>query len=257
MSELLERRQALELLMNRFREGRNPEELKEELNRLAKATPVMELAEIEGRTSAGMKRLCDVHLAVFKEAVEKQVPLAPPGHPVHILMEEHKILLQFAMDIRASVNQVGRKNDFGSAAEPLNQVSSIVDRFKESTRHFMREGNILFPYLEKHRLSQPSSAMWNEHNKIRELKKHLYKTIDERNRNAFGDFAKRLDDSTASLVEMLSSHFYREYNILFVSSLGVIKESEWREIRFQFDEVGYCSFTPELATKPFAGQRAY
>ncbi|GAG93074.1 unnamed protein product, partial [marine sediment metagenome] len=41
--------------------------------------------------------------------------------------------------------------------------------------------------------------------------------------------------------------FYKENNILFPTALKVISENEWREIRGQCDELGYCCFTPEYA----------
>jgi hypothetical protein len=47
--------------------------------------------------------------------------------------------------------------------------------------------------------------------------------------------------------DVLSSHFYKENNILFPTALKVISENEWREIREQCDELGYCCFTPEHA----------
>ena len=256
MSELLDRREALEVLTRRLREGRNPDELKEELNRLAEETPPTEAAQIGSVLTEDMRKLCDVHLALFREAVKKEKPLAPPGHPIHILMEEHNILLQFAADTRVAVNLIREKSDFGAAAAPLNQVNSMMNHFKESKTHYMREENVLFPYLEKHRMSRPSSIMWNEHSKIKEIKKTLYKTSDSKDTAVFRDFTKQLDDATASLVEVLSSHFYKEYNVLFLDAMKVVQENEWREIRYQFDEVGYCGFTPEPARIRFVGEEA-
>jgi len=256
MSGLLDRREALEVLTRSLREGRNPDELKEELNRLAEETPRPEAAQIGSLPAGDMRKLCDVHLAVFREAVKKEKPLAPPGHPIHILMEEHNILLQFAVDTRVAVNRIREKNDLSSATELLNQVNSMMNHFKESRTHYMREENVLFPYLEKHRMSRPSSIMWNEHSRIKEIKKTFYETFSSKDTAAFRDFTKQLDDITASLVEMLSSHFYKEYNILFLDAMKVVEESEWREIRYQFDEVGYCVFTPEPARRPFVGEKA-
>jgi PAS domain S-box-containing protein len=36
----------------------------------------------------------------------------------------------------------------------------------------------------------------------------------------------------------------KENNVLFPTSLRVLAEDEWKDIRRQFDELGYCSFTP-------------
>ncbi len=61
----------------------------------------------------------------------------------------------------------------------------------------------------------------------------------------------QLDAVALALAEMLSSHFYKENNILFPAALEVIGESEWLDIRHQFDELGYCCFTPEPAKVAF------
>jgi hypothetical protein len=86
-----------------------------------------------------------------------------------------------------------------------------------------------------------------EHDKIREIKKSLYRLTDLRERMAFQDFAKQLDETAISLADMLSNHFYKENNILFPTALKVIEENEWKDVRHQFDELGYCCFTPETA----------
>jgi DUF438 domain-containing protein len=47
---------------------------------------------------------------------------------------------------------------------------------------------------------------------------------------------------------MFSRHFYKENNVLFPTSIRVVEETEWTDIRKQFDELGYCPFTPATAT---------
>ena len=45
----------------------------------------------EGMPESEVKRLCDVHVEIFKESLEKQeIPEAPPGHPVHTFMKENR-----------------------------------------------------------------------------------------------------------------------------------------------------------------------
>ena len=45
----------------------------------------------EGMPETEIKSLCDVHVEVFKEALEhKTVPGLPAGHPVHTLMLENR-----------------------------------------------------------------------------------------------------------------------------------------------------------------------
>jgi PAS domain S-box-containing protein len=122
-----------------------------------------------------------------------------------------------------------------------------VKHFKESESHYVREENVLFPYLEKHGVTQPPAIMWMEHDKIREIKKGLYRVVETCQDVPFKDFAKQLEESGLALAEMLNSHFHKENSILFPTALNVIPEGEWKDVRRQFDELGYCCFTPDTA----------
>jgi PAS domain S-box-containing protein len=132
-------------------------------------------------------------------------------------------------------------------AKETKQLNHIAEHFKDSESHYVREENVLFPYLEKHGVTQPPAIMWSEHNKIREIKKKLYDIVDQHKSMALHDFAKKLADVATSLGDTLQSHFYKENNILFPTALKVIAEDEWIDIKKQFDELGYCCFTPESA----------
>jgi PAS domain S-box-containing protein len=56
-----------------------------------------------------------------------------------------------------------------------------------------------------------------------------------------------------TLYEILSNHFFKENNILFPTAMQVVTEQEWVDARKEFDEIGYCCFTPEpLIGKPVA-----
>jgi len=55
------------------------------------------------------------------------------------------------------------------------------------------------------------------------------------------------------LNNILPNHFYKENNILFPTALQVFTEQEWVDSRKEFDEIGYCCFTPlKLTTIPQA-----
>jgi DUF438 domain-containing protein len=65
------------------------------------------------------------------------------------------------------------------------------------------------------------------------------------------NFPKQLREAATSLTDMLSRHFYKENNVLFPTSISVVEENEWTDIRKQFDELGYAPFTPATATATF------
>ena len=103
MSELFgSKKTRLKELIKALHAGAHPDEMKEKLKEVLEDIGPLEIAKVEqelieeGMPTEEVRRLCDVHLAVFKESLEKEKVLAPAGHPIHILMEEHKIILQTA-----------------------------------------------------------------------------------------------------------------------------------------------------------------
>jgi PAS domain S-box-containing protein len=247
------KKKALKELIEKLHAGAKPDEIKEKFKEVLKDVGPTEIAQVEeqlikeGMPREKIHKLCDVHLAVLKESLEKEKILAPPGHPIHILMEEHKILLKFAEELGEVGKGMRGAKDFDSAGEMMKQLSHIVEHLKDSESHYLREENVLFPYLEKHGITQPPAMMWMEHDQIRETKKSIYTLTDDHNSMVFQNFVDQLEELALSLAEMLSNHFYKENNILFPTALKVIGESEWKDVRGQFDEIGYCCFTPESA----------
>jgi len=252
-----DRKQVLKSMLKRLHEGADPKQIKEECRKDLGDIPPTEMAKIEdelvkeGMPREELQKFCDIHLALLKESFENEGPIAPAGHPIRILMEEHKMLLQFADELKNVAN--GMKGARGStlAGDTMDQLKHIVKHLKDSDSHYVREENVLFPSLEKHGIKEPPAVMWMEHDKIRDIKKSIYRIVDSFNVIASKDFAAQLDTAALALAEMLSSHFYKENNILFPAALEVIGEGEWLEIRHQFDELGYCCFTPEPAKVAF------
>ncbi|MCD6461913.1 MAG: DUF438 domain-containing protein, partial [Thermoplasmata archaeon] len=63
-------------------------------------------------------------------------------------------------------------------------------------------------------------------------------------------FVTNLERTARMLFEAMSDHFYKENNILFPTALKVSGENEWIAAREEFDDVGYCCFTPPAPPPP-------
>ncbi len=245
----LENKNKIKNLLKKLHEKPDSNEVKQELKRIVCDLQPPEIAAIEeelvkeGMSKEELQKFCDIHLEVFKEALEKEQPIAPEGHPVRILMEEHKIMLQFTEKLRKiiekSLNSQINKN------QALNEIEHVIKHFKESEKHYQREENVLFPYLEKKGITQPPAIMWMEHDKIRTIKKSIYQVFEEQSSGDFEKFLNKLTEANIMLNDMLLSHFTKENKILFPTALNVIDETEWSEITEQFEEIGYCCFTPQ------------
>ena len=258
---MTEKKEGLKKLIENLHEGIDPEEAKKEFKEIIKDTGPDELAKAEeelvkeGMPREKLNKLCDVHLAVFKEQLDDKKILVPIGHPINILMEEHRLILEITEKLNRTAVSItqNKQKKFDAIKEQTVELIKIADHFKDSIKHYLREENVLFPYIEKHGLTEPPAQMWIDHDKIRDLEKDLYSLIErlEAKSVKYDDFTNKLLKAVGSLAGMLTTHFFKENNILFPASLRLISQDEWKDIRKEFDEIGYCSFTPEEATKEF------
>ena len=246
------KKELLKKLFKRTHEGIPMNDVKEEFKELIKDTTPAEISQIEedlikeGVPREEIHKLCDVHIELFKESLEKEKIIAPPGHPLNILMEEHKMILNFVSELKKIAENIIPAKDRESLKNQMEHLNHVKKHLKSSESHYIREENVLFPYLEKHGITQPPAIMWMEHDQIREIKKDIYKLIESENIEDIEKFAKQLEEVSIAFAEMVAGHFYKENNILFPTALNVITDTEWKEIRKQFDDLGYCCFTPKL-----------
>ena len=251
MSELLgdARKRALKELIRRAHAGADIEELKAEFQeQLGTLTPV-EIAQLEqelvreGIPREEIARLCDVHLALFRESLAEVEPLAPPWHPVHILMEEHRRMLGIAEELRGAAERLTRSP---RDMKLLEEIERHLKHVEEAESHYLREENVLFPALERHGITEPPQVMWMEHDHIRSLKKELKQLFAGRK----AGYEKGLAEFARALSDTLMGHFHKEGKILFPTALDVIPQEEWPALRADFDDIGYCCFTPPPPPPP-------
>jgi len=255
MSEMIEnKKRMLKEAIKQLHAGVSPQEVKQRFRQVLESVSSEEIAKIEqelikeGMPREEIQKLCDVHMAVFREQLEKQKLDIPFGHPINILMEEHKIMLQLAEKLSTIANEVQQVSDISYVGDEIHHLEQIAEDFRDSEKHYLREENVLFPSIEKHGITEPPAIMWMEHNQIREKKNNLRKLIENYNAVNFQDFKKQLGETAESLNSILSSHFFKENSILFPTALRVITNEEWKQIRKEFDEIGYCCFTPPQLT---------
>jgi len=255
-----EKKKLLKEMIRQLHHGAAPQEVKQRFKQVLATVSPLEISKIEqelvqeGMPQEEIHRLCDVHLLVFQEQLEKQTPEVPTENPVSILMEEHKIMLQLVEMVNAIVNNAQKAGGMSDLAEDIEHLKHIAEDFLDSEKHYVREENVLFPMLEKHGITEPPAIMWTEHNQIRPAKKQFCSLIENCNSMEFQDFKQKLGESGKSLNNLLSSHFFKENNILFPTALQVVTDEEWKEVRKGFAEIGYCRFTPQyLIATPQVG----
>ena len=233
--------ESLKNIIKELHEGKDAESQKKKFGDLIKDVAPWEIAQMEQRLIAeGMpeteiKNLCEVHVQVFKEALEHQtVPGLPAGHPVHTFMLENRACEDILKEIEAITDYV----------KDRDKLLSILDRLSLLDKHYLRKENQLFPIIETKGITGPSKVMWALHDDIRAFIKDVKKRVKD---------GKMEKVAVEALVKMVNDMIYKEEHILFPMTLETLSEDEWAKVRKGEEEIGYAWIKPEAEWKPAAG----
>ncbi len=219
--------------------------LKHRFHELIKDIDPSEIAKMEQRLMAeGMpesevKRLCDVHVEVFKESLSAQdAPVVPPGHPLHTYMLENRAaegILHGLDHVLARLGEAPEKAAFEKEREVL---AKLVEQLSTIDLHYLRKENQLFPVLEVHGITGPSQVMWALHDDIRVAVKSAKAGV----RDALvPDVMSTLQYLSKSMRDMI----YKEEHILFPMAKDLLTDKEWGKVRQGEEEIGYAWIRPE------------
>ncbi|NNG08100.1 MAG: DUF438 domain-containing protein [Desulfobacteraceae bacterium] len=252
LSDPKAREEALKGIIRDLHKGEDMENLKKRFQELIQHVSPSEIANMEqrlieeGMAETEVRRLCDVHVAVFKEALEKhEIPGAPAGHPVHTFMLENRASEEIMDGIDETLNKIGtppHEETFKTNREPL---LDLLERLSKIHIHYLRKENQLFPLLEVHDISGPSQVMWAIHDDIRAQLKTAKAQLSELKSD---EGIASLKDVVAAIREMI----YKEEHILYPMSLETLSDAEWSRVRQGEEEIGYAWIEPEGEWTPEA-----
>lgn len=240
-----QRKEILKRLIRELHEGKSVEQVRDEFARLLREAGASEIAAVEqaliaeGLPESEVKRLCDVHVAVFREALEAQPrPETIPGHPVHTFRAENAAVVPVLEELGQALSAL--KATHGEAE--LHRAREALHRLREYEKHYLRKENLLFPFLEKHGFSGPSRVMWAIHDDIRAGWKALEAVLAGPVSDP--EFDRQLDRAFLPLDKMIRDMIVKEENILFPTSLEKLSHEEWLAVRDQEPTIGYCYVEP-------------
>ncbi len=239
-----ERIDNLKGIIRELHDGAPPEDLKSRFADLLQDVSPTEIARMEqqliaeGLPTDDVKNLCDVHVQVFMDSLEKQEQVeAPPGHPIHTFQAENEAFREIATGLGEQLDRLGEPPSQEVLESARDAISGILEVLSQIDIHYLRKENQLFPFLEKHGVAGPSQVMWAIHDDVRALLKETRAALD--GGDAFG-----LMSSGRTLVQTIVDMIYKEENILFPMSLDTLKPGEWGEIHRGEGEIGFALVTP-------------
>ncbi|MBI5633345.1 MAG: DUF438 domain-containing protein [Nitrospirae bacterium] len=218
--------------------GADRKTLTERFQKLIRDVAPTEIAQMEqqliaeGMPEEEIKKLCDVHVEVFRVALDKKaMPGMPAGHPVHTYMLENR-------QAEVVLTQLEHIEDLRTDRKRL---AELVDTLFEIDKHFLRKENQLFPVLESKGISGPSKVMWALHDDIRAMLRDVRE-------KAKSDTVKPLELKT--LITMLRDMIYKEEHILFPMTLDTLTDDDWLKVMAGEGEIGYSWVEPEKGWQP-------
>ncbi|TAN44128.1 MAG: DUF438 domain-containing protein [Nitrospirae bacterium] len=229
--------EALKGIIRDLHRGVDKHILTERFQELIKDVAPWEIANMEQQLMAEglhqdeIKRLCDVHVEVFRSALEKKVvPGLPAGHPVHTYMLENRA----AEDILKEIETADIEKD-------RERLSRLLHRLSDINAHYTRKENQLFPILESKGLTGPSKVMWALHDDIRAMLKDVRAKAETGTVKAI---------EVKALLHIIADMIYKEEHIFYPMALESLTEEDWGRVREGEEDIGYAWVTPEEEWRP-------
>jgi len=244
------RQEVLKDIIRELHEGGDLEKQKKRFAELIRDISPTEISEMEqrlieeGMPEEEIKRLCDVHVQVFKESLKGQaLPSALPGHPLHTLTEENRALEKILAEFRTLLDMV-MPGDGGVTLEKLQgEITSALEELAQVEKHYLKKENQLFPLLESKGVSGPSKVMWAIHDDIRMMIREFRGFLVDEKPAELVKMGRRL-------FEVMADMIYKEEKILFPMSLETLDERDWARVRKGEEEIGYAWVTPGAEWNP-------
>jgi hypothetical protein len=193
----------------------------------------------EGMPESEVKRLCDVHVEVFKESLSAQdAPVVPPGHPLHTFMLENRAAEGILHGLDHVLARLGYTPDKVGFGREQQELAKLMERLADINIHYLRKENQLFPILETRGITGPSQVMWALHDDIRIALKSAKAGIRD---SLVPDVVNTLRYLSKSIRDMI----YKEERILFPMAKDLLTDAEWEKAARGEEEIGYAWVTPE------------
>ena len=240
-----ERQTALKQIIKALHAGGDVDQLKIKFKELIQGVSAPEVARMEqalmdeGLPAEEIKRLCDVHVDIFKEALEEQDRPEPPmGHPIHTFMKENRASEDIMSRVSMTLGRLGHPIYPEAFEAQRETLGNLLKSLAEINIHYTRKENQLFPILEAHHFTGPSQVMWSIHDDIRASLKQARESFE---RNDPTKMSVVLKEAIQAIRDMI----YKEEHILYPTSLDMLSEEEWIRVKEGEPDIGYAWVTPD------------
>lgn len=167
--------------------------------------------------------------ALFQDVMDISRPRLPDGHPIsHYYLENDRL--------RALLSQV---DDLVQYPMILNQWLALVEQLLDYKKHFQRKQNQLYASLERHGFDRPSKTMWLLDDFIRDEINKAYGMVEPQ-QALMADEESKFIELMKQLAFDLRDLMDKEETVLYPTSLALITEDEFEEMKEGDHEIGFA-----------------
>ena len=254
MSEILGSREnriaILKEQIRRLHEGNAPDEVKNELQSLLGQIPYDDVVQAEqeliaeGLPQEEVIKLCDVHTAVLKGAIEQPGKELPSGHPAHTFRQENLALTLKISELEKLYREITDGTVTGEGGPAVLRLQGLFNELMDVDKHYRRKEYLLFPFMEKHGITAPPKVMWAKHDETRVLLKKALEALAAGRGGDPAGLGQSVVPALRAASDAVNEMIYKENQILLPMSLDVLTEEEWADIHAQSVEIGFCLYDP-------------
>lgn len=171
---------------------------------------------------------------VFDDALEDSSGTTEPaGHPLSSFRAENHALKDVVAAIRSELLEPRSERSDMNVADSLRSLSQV-------NVHYTRKENQLFPYLERKGFDRPSTIMWAQHDAIRGFIKDAMNLVPSTTNSIDTQDTTAFVEATVRAIDAVIDMIGKEEQVLFPTSLELLDQNEWAEMRGGDDEISYC-----------------
>ena len=162
-------------------------------------------------------------LDLFDEIIVREESDLPEGHPIKTYLKENEAGRKLIAEMKEEVNKKFIKNKWLEYYDKL---------YTFNLTHLARKQHQLFSILETKGFDRPSRIMWSFDNAVRDNISEARKLLQE---DKIDEFLKKQE----IVWELTLDIMHKEEEILYPTSLKMITDEEFRNMRSGDDEIGY------------------
>ncbi len=193
----------------------------------------------EGVDDQEMHERMDDILRLFDGILkDRSMENLPEGHPIRTFMAENEVMEKVVSRME---ELLGKKKFI------KNEWLEVYEKLLLYQRHFARKHNQLFPFLEEKGFDRPTVIMWS---------------FDDAVRNAINKGKRFLDSDDEAqflalqpeVIDKLKDIMLKENTILYPTSLKLLTEREFRQMRIGEEEAGFANIDAPTGFMPLERQ---